>query len=95
MGINDGGQIVGFGLLADGEQQGSLLIPSDDDHPNVEGCDYSMVDAGEIANSVAAAQAAQSIPQATNSLLRMMNASRNPFMRRWPTPGLRSLPQAK
>jgi len=43
--INDRGEIVGDGLLANGDLHGFLLIPCDDAHPSVEGCDYSMVDA--------------------------------------------------
>ena len=41
--INDRGEIGGVGVNADGAFHDFLLIPCDDDHPGVEGCDYSMV----------------------------------------------------
>jgi hypothetical protein len=49
--INDAGEIVGFGVAPgvppeDYETQGHayILIPCDDNHSGVEGCDYSMVE---------------------------------------------------
>jgi probable HAF family extracellular repeat protein len=43
--INDRGEISGYGTLPNGDTHAVLLIPCDEDHPNVEGCDYTMVDA--------------------------------------------------
>jgi probable HAF family extracellular repeat protein len=43
--IDDRGQIAAFGALANGDWHAVLLIPCDENHPGVEGCDYSMVDA--------------------------------------------------
>jgi probable HAF family extracellular repeat protein len=43
--INDRGEIAGNGVLSNGETHAFVLIPCDDDHPGVEGCDYSMVSA--------------------------------------------------
>ena len=43
--IDDRGQIAAFGTLANGDAHALLLIPCDDDHPGIEGCDYTMVDA--------------------------------------------------
>jgi probable HAF family extracellular repeat protein len=42
--INDSGDIAGFGTDSDGNNYAVLLIPCDENHPGVEGCDYSMVD---------------------------------------------------
>ena len=39
IGINDRGQISGFGLLSNGEQRGFLLTPCDEDNANDEGCE--------------------------------------------------------
>jgi hypothetical protein len=89
VGINDRGEIVGFGLLADGEQRGFLLTPCDDDHPDIEGCDYSMAEAAEVSSAISATRAPQNAQPSKEAIARMMSASRNPFMRRYRVPGLR------
>jgi probable HAF family extracellular repeat protein len=43
--INDQGEIGVFGLLANGDQHALLLIPYDEEHTGIEGCDYEPVDA--------------------------------------------------
>ncbi|HEV2298864.1 MAG TPA: hypothetical protein VGR72_10140 [Candidatus Acidoferrales bacterium] len=67
--INDSGEIVGQGVLSDGNSRVVLLIPCDDNHPNVEGCDYSLV------NAAAAKSGAVPIPTANAAATR--SAERN------------------
>lgn len=43
--IDDRGQIAVLGSLANGDTHAVLLIPCDEEHPNIDGCDYSLVDA--------------------------------------------------
>jgi hypothetical protein len=49
--INNRGEIAVQGQDANGNNHGVLLIPCDENHPGVEGCDYSMVDAVTAAKS--------------------------------------------
>ena len=46
--INDRGEIPANGVLPNGDFHAILLIPCDDDHLNVDGCDYSMVDSNAV-----------------------------------------------
>ena len=43
--INERGEIVAGGMTGDGNQHVVVLIPCDENHPGVDGCDYSMVEA--------------------------------------------------
>ena len=56
--INDRGEIAGFGVAPgvppenyETEGHAYILIPCDEDHPNLEGCDYSSADADAHARS--------------------------------------------
>jgi probable HAF family extracellular repeat protein len=43
--INERGEIAGIGVVPSGDEHAVLLIPCDDAHPNVAGCDYGPVNA--------------------------------------------------
>jgi probable HAF family extracellular repeat protein len=80
--INDRGEIAAQGVLPNGDTHTALLIPCDDDHPNVEECDYSMVEA-----SVAQGKNSRSRPLAVtqpnaSSPASTLNPMQNRLMRR-------------
>ena len=74
--INDNGEIIGKGPLANGDIRTFLLIPCDENHPNVEGCDYSMVDAPAAAPQTSPAVHDASSRPLPRSLMRRMNRYR-------------------
>jgi|HubBroStandDraft_1064217.scaffolds.fasta_scaffold01113_5 hypothetical protein len=52
--INDRGDIACLGLDPDDtDEHACLLVPCDENHPGVEGCDYSLVDATTATQSPA------------------------------------------
>jgi probable HAF family extracellular repeat protein len=48
--INNSGEIAGLGVLPNGDTHAVLLVPCDDKHPGVDGCDYSMIEASATAS---------------------------------------------
>jgi probable HAF family extracellular repeat protein len=61
--IDDRGQIAAFGSLANGDMHALLLIPCDEGHPNVEGCDYRSVDPAQTAERPLDANRAHQVPE--------------------------------
>jgi hypothetical protein len=51
--VNDPGEIAAIGTLSNGDIHAFVLIPCDEHHPGVEGCDYSLVDAATAAEQSA------------------------------------------
>ncbi len=51
--INDLGEIAVSAVDVNGNNHAVLLIPCDENHPGVEGCDYNLVDAAALAQSAA------------------------------------------
>jgi probable HAF family extracellular repeat protein len=49
--INDREEIVASGVLPNGDTHAVLLIPCDENHPNIGGCDYGLVSTSTIVNA--------------------------------------------
>ena len=49
--VNDRGEIAAHGVTYSGDQRAVLFIPCDENHPDLDGCDYSFVDASSIKSS--------------------------------------------
>jgi probable HAF family extracellular repeat protein len=60
--INDRGEIVGNGVLPNGDHHAFLLIPCDETHPNVEGCDCNLADPSAAAQVRAAPLTQPTLP---------------------------------
>jgi probable HAF family extracellular repeat protein len=73
--VNDRGEISAEGPDANGNNHVVVLIPCDDDHPGVEGCDYSMVDASFTVAETRAVRGATT-STLSHSLMRRMSRYR-------------------
>jgi probable HAF family extracellular repeat protein len=73
--INDRGELFGEAFLDNGNSRAFLLIPCDEQHPRVEGCDYSLVDA-PVAVRAATCNANSQVPP--QSVLPRMRRSHFP-----------------
>jgi probable HAF family extracellular repeat protein len=81
--IDDRGQIAAFGSLPNGDMHAVLLIPCDENHPGMQGCDYSPVEESEVAATHATADAAPQrrlTPKEINNRMRALLMNRLGFM---------------
>jgi probable HAF family extracellular repeat protein len=62
--INDRGEISGGATDTEGNNRAFLLIPCDENHPDIKDCDYSLVDAAPAARRPAEANQGRQVPKA-------------------------------
>jgi probable HAF family extracellular repeat protein len=80
--INDSGEVFGGAVLDSGESRAFLMIPCDEQHPSLEGCDYSLIDGNTAATGVSSSRGIQTAaPTAQNAP--MFRGLANPMLRRF------------
>ncbi len=83
--LNDRGEIAADGVLPNGDVHAVVLIPCDDDHEDVVGCDYQLVEEPTTQNSItslgalahAAAAQANSTPSGPSTHMSAQRLHRN------------------
>jgi probable HAF family extracellular repeat protein len=76
--LNDLGEIAADGILPNGDVHAVILIPCDDIHANVQGCDFSMVDANSaILSAPAPAKSLSFFTAKSQARVRARMASRS------------------
>jgi probable HAF family extracellular repeat protein len=80
--INDRGEIAGVGFLPSGEMQAFLLIPCDENHPDIEGCDYSQGEASTVSAGHVTRTQKQLTPQEISRIRDLLMNRHRGFMSR-------------
>jgi hypothetical protein len=86
--INDRGEIAAQGNFSNGDIHAFVLIPCDENHPGVAGCDYDLIDAATAAAGVSPAPTNQRPTGSTPGT--RMRGMFNRFRGVRQTPGLRT-----
>jgi len=89
--INDLGEIAAHGFTSAGDLRGVLLLPCDENHPDLEGCDYDTVEAvteglsssASIASAHAAATQAGLMPSDRKDRVRGQLLNQNRRFKAW------------
>ena len=84
--INDRGEIAALGKLSNGDEHAIVLIPCDQQHHGIEGCDYSLVHATAAAHTPQVTQA-RSVPMQNGIPIGLKGRLASGMARRYHMPG--------